>query len=81
MSTTTPGERARLLELVVSAHRDRDPRGNVRSSPAFFDLDEAGRREAFDETMRSRAMEAALDAEGQSTTVKSVLRAVRGRAV
>ena len=39
----TPGERDALIEAVVSGYRERDPRGGVRPSPAFYDLDDAGR--------------------------------------
>jgi hypothetical protein len=74
---TTPEERERLIEEVVSAHRAADPRGGHRPSPAFADLDEAGRQEAFERTLASRALEAALDPEGLSTTARLLLLRVR----
>jgi hypothetical protein len=75
-----PADRDALIEEVVSAHRERDPRGGgFRSSPAFWDLDEAGRLEAADAAARARVLEAALDPEGRSTTVLAVLAILRGR--
>jgi hypothetical protein len=62
-----------LLEQVLSAHRARGVDGAVKSHPAWHDLDEAGRRQAFEETLRLRDLEAALDPNGHSTTVKALL--------
>lgn len=69
----TPTEREQLIESVVSAHREPDPRGGVRPSPAFYDLDDAGRAEAFERAEVQRAIESALDPEGQNATIKAVL--------
>ena len=66
-----------LIEQVTSAHRARDLDGRVKSHPAWHDLDESGRREAFEATELSRKLEAALDARGYSTTAKSVLARIR----
>lgn len=74
MGAVTDRERELLIEEVVSAHRERDPRGGLRPSPAFHDLDQEGRRRAFDEALRQRTIEAAHDAAGHSTTVRAVLR-------
>mgnify|MGYP001544863855 CR=1 FL=1 len=68
MTTNEP-----LVEAVVSAHRERDAFGAIVQSPAFFDLAAGDRVRAFDEAIRARAMEAALDAEGLSTTAKAIL--------
>lgn len=68
----TPTEEL-LVEQVVSAHRERARDGSIRWSPAFFDLDTAGRAAAFEATVEQRAIEAALDAEGFSTTVRALL--------
>ena len=62
-----------LLEQVLSAHRARAADGTVKSHPAWHDLDEAGRRAAFEETVRLRQLEAAMDPQGHSTTVKALL--------
>ena len=68
-----------LIERVTSAHRARDLDGRVKSHPAWHDLDEGGRREAFEATDLSRKLESALDARGHSTTVKAVLARIRAR--
>jgi hypothetical protein len=62
-----------LLEEAVSAWRPRAPDGRILPHPAWLDLDESGRREAFDETARARAQEEALDPDGLSTTARAVL--------
>lgn len=67
-----------LLERVTSAWRPRGHDGGVRSHPAWHDLDETGRREAFEITARLRRMEAAMDPEGLSTTARAVLARIRG---
>jgi hypothetical protein len=68
----TPEERELLVARVTSAHRDRSGRGEVRPSPAWHDLDEAGRREAHAATVSSRALEAAADPRGWSSTVRAL---------
>jgi hypothetical protein len=66
-----------LIAQVTSAHRARDLDGRVKSHPAWHDLNEGGRREAFEATGLSRTLEAALDPRGESTTVKAVLARIR----
>lgn len=73
----TPEDRDALIAAVTSAHRERGPRGDIRAHRAFHDLDEAGRVEAFDETLRLRALEAAVDAEGLSATARAILARIR----
>ena len=68
-----------LLEQVTSAHRERHVDGTIRSHPAWHDLDEKGRAEAFEATLNLRRMEAALDAEGHSSTVRALLSRISGR--
>jgi hypothetical protein len=76
----TPAEREALIERVVSAHREADPRTLAPlPSIAFADLDEASRVEAFEAATMSRVLEAALDPGGLSTTSRSVLAAIRAR--
>lgn len=76
----TPAERERLIEQVVTAHRHRDPRTLAPlEAPAFADLDEASRVQAFEEASMARVLEAALDPAGLSTTAHAVLRAIRAR--
>jgi hypothetical protein len=67
-----------LVEEVVTAYRERSVFGEIRPSPAFYDLDEEGRLRAFEEANRARAMEAALDPQGLSTTAHALLAKIRG---
>ena len=67
-----------LLEQVTSAHRERSVDGEVKSHPAWHDLDEAGRREAFEATARLRALERSLAAAGLSATARAVLARIVG---
>jgi hypothetical protein len=70
----TPAEREALALAVTTAHRARDPfTGEVRAHPSWHDLDEEGRALAYDETLRARALEAALDADGLTTTARAIL--------
>jgi hypothetical protein len=71
-------DRETLIEEAASAFRDRDPRdGRARPHPAWLDLDAEGRVEAFALTEQLRALEAALDPEGLSTTARAVLARIR----
>ncbi len=74
----TPAEQA-LLEQVTSAHRERGVDGQIKSHPAWHDLDQAARVEAFEETLVLRMLERALDAQEQSTTVKALLARLHGQ--
>ena len=61
-----------LIEEAATAFRPtRD--GGVGSHPAWHDLDEAGRREAFEVAVKNRKLEAALDPDGLSATARTVL--------
>lgn len=75
----TEHDRMTLLERVTAAWRPRDADGGTRFHPAWHDLDDASRVEAFDATLRLRKMEAALDAEGLTSTAKAVLGRIAGR--
>lgn len=72
----TPDEEL-LLEQVVSAFRHRNADGEVTASPAWHDLSDEARREAFVQTSRQRALESALDPKGHSTTIAAVLARIR----
>ncbi|MFS8068804.1 MAG: hypothetical protein ACMG6S_20785 [Byssovorax sp.] len=73
-----PGnDREALIEALAGAYRARDPHGTITSHPAFHDLDDAGRLEAFDAARRLRLVEAALDPQGLSTTARAVLARIR----
>jgi hypothetical protein len=69
----TEREREIAIEAVASAHRERDLDGSLRTSPAFADLDAAGRVAAHDLATFSRRLEAALDPEGLSSSARTVL--------
>ncbi len=62
-----------LIEQVAGAHRERDVDGRVRSHPAWHDLDPTERLEAFEAAQLQRKLEAALDPQGLSTTIRAVL--------
>ncbi len=69
----TAEERERLIEQAASAWRPRGRDGAIRPLPEWHDLDEAGRRAAFETASAARALEAALDARGLSSTARAVL--------
>ncbi|MEZ4239410.1 MAG: hypothetical protein R3F59_25290 [Myxococcota bacterium] len=69
----TPEERELAIEQVVSAHRERSGRGEVRAAPAWHDLDAEGRRDAFDAAIVARQLEAAADPDSLSATARAVL--------
>lgn len=66
-----------LLEQVTSAFRQTGVDGAIRSHPAWHDLSEGARVEAYEATRTLRVMEAALDPQGLSTTAKAVLERIR----
>jgi hypothetical protein len=68
-----------LIEAAAGAFRPRDQAGGVRAHPAWWDLDEAGRRAAYEVALVNRRIEAALDPDGLSSTAKAVLARLRGR--
>ncbi len=74
----TDPEREALIEACVSAYRARDPRGELRFAPAWYDLDERGREQAADAAVTQRKLEAALDPRGFSATVRAVMRRIGG---
>ncbi|MDC3955779.1 hypothetical protein [Polyangium jinanense] len=78
MSGNPGDDRDALIEALAGAYRARGPLGEVRTHPAFHDLDEAGRAEAFELARRQRVVEAALDPDGLSTTARAVLARIRG---
>ena len=66
-----------LIEQAVSAYRERDASGRIIPSPAWWDLPPESREELFKRQLESRIMERALNPEGMSTTVRSVLNRLR----
>lgn len=69
---------AELMEQVVGAFRERDADGRIQSSPAWHDLADDEREAAFEATIVQRRVEAALDAEGLSSTARAVLARITG---
>jgi len=68
-----------LTELASGAFRERDRRtGRILPSPAWHDLDADGRQALYEHTVVSRTLEAALDPDGRSSTVRAVLARIRG---
>jgi hypothetical protein len=70
---TDPETRQLLVEAAAGAWRPRRPDGGVGSLPQWHDLDDGGRREAFEAARLARRLEAALDPDGLSTTARAVL--------
>ena len=66
-----------LVSAATTAYRARDAEGRLVPDGAWMDLDEEGRRAAFEATLRQRRMEAALDGEGLSSTARAVLRRIK----
>lgn len=71
MSDDEPDE-SLLIEEAAGAFRPRDPRA-VGVLPAWHDLSPDGRERAFELSVELRALEAALDPQGRSGTVRAVL--------
>ena len=69
-------DRERLLEEVTTAWRAGGDTG--LTYPAWHDLDEEGRREAFERTALLRALEAALDPDDLSSTGRHVMALIGG---
>jgi len=68
-----------LIAETASAWRPRTPDGQILEHPAWADLDSAGRRAAFEEALVMRVLEAALDPDGYSTTVRAVAAVITRR--
>ncbi|HEY8042181.1 MAG TPA: hypothetical protein VIF15_20395 [Polyangiaceae bacterium] len=64
------------IDAVTTAWRPRDA-GGIRAHPAWFDLDDGGRLDAYETTRALRTVESALDPAGLSTTARAVLERVR----
>ena len=62
-----------LIEEALTAWRPRDPEQRILAHPAWADLDLDGRAQLFEELVRARRLEAALDGSGLSTSARAVL--------
>ena len=68
--------RETLIEEAANAHR---PAGDeLHVSAAWYDLSEDDRSQVFDLQVGLRELEAALDEDGFSTTVRAVLARIEG---
>jgi hypothetical protein len=76
---TTPEERALLIAEATTAYRSRDAQGTLQLHPAWMDLDEEGRREAFARTVELRELEATTGPAGLTSTARAVLARIKGR--
>lgn len=70
---TSPEERELLIAQATSAHRSRDAEGALQIQPAWLDLDDEGRREAFARTVELRALEATTGPAGLTSTARAIL--------
>ena len=61
-----------LIEQVAGAYRP-PVRDELRYHPAWHDLDDAGRRRAYELGRALRELESGLDPDGLSTTARAVL--------
>jgi hypothetical protein len=62
-----------LIEAALTAWRARAPDGRILASPAWADLEPAGRRQLFEDMLAARRLEQALDPLGLSTTARAIL--------
>ncbi len=74
-SGTGPDDEELLVEEVASAYRPPS-RDELRYHPAWHDLGEAGRLRAYELARALRKVEAGLDEEGLSSTVRAVLQKI-----
>lgn len=65
-----------LVEAAVTPYRDGDAEGRLVPPPAWWDLSPAARDDLYRLQLAARAMERALDEQGQSGTIKAVLRRI-----
>ena len=67
-----------LIEMVVGAWREVTVTGEIKQHPAWWDLDESARIIAHEVAVQQRTIEAALDANGLSSTSRAVLNRIKG---
>ncbi len=75
---TGPDDEDLLIEQVAGAYRPV-ARAELRYHPAWHDLGPDARERAFERARALRALEAALDPDGLSTTARAVLDRITGR--
>jgi hypothetical protein len=67
-----------LIEAAITPHRERDAEGRIVPPPAWWDLAPEALSELFEEQVLAREFERAVDADGESGTVKAVMARIRG---
>jgi hypothetical protein len=67
-----------LIEISVTAHRQRDAQGHLAPPAAWWDLPPAALDELLDRQLLTRALERLIDPEGESATVKAVMARIVG---
>lgn len=72
-------DRESLIEAAASPFRQTAADGEIQSAPAWHDLDEEGRREAFERSLVDRRLASALDPSGLSPTARAVLQKIKAR--
>jgi len=75
----TPEQIELLVDQVTTAHRPASV-DELRYAPAWHDLAPADRERAYDRTRALRALEAALDPDGQSTTTRAIVNRIKNLA-
>lgn len=73
-----PNDEDLLIEQVAGAYRPVS-RDELHYHPAWHDLGPDARQRAFERARALRALEAALDPDGLSTTARAVLDRITGR--
>lgn len=65
-----------LIEQALTAWRPRTPTGEILPHPAWADLSPDDRERLFEESLRARRVEQALDSRGLSAAARRVLKRV-----
>jgi hypothetical protein len=67
-----------LIEAAITPYRERDVEGRISPPAAWWDLAPEALDELFAEQVLAREIERAVDAEGESGTVKAVMARILG---
>ena len=71
-------DRDELIEISVTAHRERDAQGHLAPPAAWWDLPPEALDELYERQLLTRVLERLIDAEGQTATAKAVLERMTG---
>ena len=71
-------DRDALIEISVTAHRERDAQGHLAPPAAWRDLPPEALDELFERQLLTRGLERLIDPEGQTATVKAVMERMVG---